>query len=373
MRSLRQANRPAPRLFARGGFTLVELMIALALSSIVIGAAFALFINSNRIYLATTQTGRAQQEARAALDIMAFELQMAGLGTQDPLTIRNMAHGSSEEAIVKNAEMPISTETVDQTGGPDTLQFQANLGGVAIIANTYAAGSLPDTGIEINANQGADGLSAGMRVIIVDSQRNRLGSATFEGVTLDNPTAPTFSTISISNKSLESGDIRAGSLIMKAPKFITYMLNNGRLLRCARDRVGPCDPALNLNYLPDPANRNPDPETTYALADHVEDLQFSYLLEGSNQFVPAPAANDFDGRLNIRAVKIELLVVSRDENPTYANSGDCASLSTKGGVQTVFLLGNHTVPLPYPQCRHTHTAISTVVRLPNMYSSQPAI
>lgn len=361
--------KPAFRLCARGGFTLVELMIALALSSIVIGAAFALFINSNRVYQATTQTGRVQQEARAALDIMAFELQMAGFGTQDPQTVAAMPETSNELTLAKDAEMAFTRETIDSNLGPDVLQYQANLGGVAILNATYASGTLPDTGIEINVNQGVDGLSKGMNLIFTDSQRNRLGTAIFEDFTQDHPTNPTLITISISGKNV-LGDIRAGSLVMKAPKFITYMLSNGRLMRCARDRGGPCDPTLNMNLLPDPVNRNPDPETTYALADHVEDMQFSYLLEGTNTFAPAPAATDFTGRLAIRAVKIELLVVSSDENPTYSDTPDCATLSSKGGVQTEFRLGNHTLQLPFPQCRRTHTAISTVVRLPNMYSSQ---
>ncbi|WP_028582739.1 prepilin-type N-terminal cleavage/methylation domain-containing protein [Desulfogranum japonicum] len=60
------------------GFTLVELMITLAISGIIIGAIYGAYIAQQRTYLAQEDVAEMQQNIRAAMYIMANELRMAG-------------------------------------------------------------------------------------------------------------------------------------------------------------------------------------------------------------------------------------------------------------------------------------------------------
>lgn len=60
------------------GFTLVELLVAMALGSIVMAAIYAIFIKSNRSYVIQDQVVSAQQNVRAAMEVMVHEVRMAG-------------------------------------------------------------------------------------------------------------------------------------------------------------------------------------------------------------------------------------------------------------------------------------------------------
>jgi type IV pilus assembly protein PilW len=60
------------------GFTLVELMVALALSGIVMAAIYTAFLSQQRTYLAQEQVSAMQQNIRAGLGMMTREIRMAG-------------------------------------------------------------------------------------------------------------------------------------------------------------------------------------------------------------------------------------------------------------------------------------------------------
>ena len=64
------------------GFTLVELLVAIAVSSIVLVIVSTFFVRSGRIYVEQNVLAALQQEVRAAMEIMGREIRMAGY---DPL------------------------------------------------------------------------------------------------------------------------------------------------------------------------------------------------------------------------------------------------------------------------------------------------
>lgn len=72
------------------GFTLTELMVALAISMVVLAAVTTTFMAQAKFYNAQEQINEMQQNARGALDIMTRELKMAGYkpngGTFDGVT-----------------------------------------------------------------------------------------------------------------------------------------------------------------------------------------------------------------------------------------------------------------------------------------------
>jgi prepilin-type N-terminal cleavage/methylation domain-containing protein len=78
------------------GFTLVELIVAMAVSLLVIGAIGSTFLSQNKSYLAQEEVAAMQQNLRAAMFYMQREIRMAGcnpfnnsitLPSQDPIPI----------------------------------------------------------------------------------------------------------------------------------------------------------------------------------------------------------------------------------------------------------------------------------------------
>jgi len=66
----------------RGGFTLVELMIAMVLGLVVLGAMYGVFTLQNRELGNQEQVVDIQQNARAAIDIISRDIRMAGFNPQ---------------------------------------------------------------------------------------------------------------------------------------------------------------------------------------------------------------------------------------------------------------------------------------------------
>ncbi|MEW5948773.1 MAG: prepilin-type N-terminal cleavage/methylation domain-containing protein [Thermodesulfobacteriota bacterium] len=103
-----------------GGFSLVELLIAIAISGIVLSAVSSLFIMQNKSYSVQEQVAEMQQNARAAMDIMTREIRTAGC---DPT-------GSANAGIVSAASDSINfTQDITDdagTGNPDGDTADAN-------------------------------------------------------------------------------------------------------------------------------------------------------------------------------------------------------------------------------------------------------
>ena len=70
------------RLKSNRGFTLIELMVALALTGMVAAAAYGFYISQNRTYIAQDRVVEMQQNLRSALDIMVRDIRMAGCDPQ---------------------------------------------------------------------------------------------------------------------------------------------------------------------------------------------------------------------------------------------------------------------------------------------------
>ncbi len=76
----------SPLLRSCRGFTLVEIMITLAVSGILMAGVYRVFISQQDSYLAQEQVAEMQQNIRAALDLMTRDIRMAGF---DPYSSAN--------------------------------------------------------------------------------------------------------------------------------------------------------------------------------------------------------------------------------------------------------------------------------------------
>lgn len=119
------------------GFSLVELLIAIAISGIVLGAVSSLFIMQNKSYSVQEQVAEMQQNARAAMDIMTREIRMAGC---DPT-------GSANASIVSATSNSINfTQDITDnagTGDPDGDTADANEN---ITYSLYTSGGIQKIG-----------------------------------------------------------------------------------------------------------------------------------------------------------------------------------------------------------------------------------
>ena len=109
------------------GFTLVELLVVIAVFSVVMAAIYSIFVRSNRVYISQEEVVAAQQEARSALDILGREIRMAGLIAAD-----NQPGGLdliTAAAYAGNPDSIIEIATVDAAARTTTLAFKSDLNG----------------------------------------------------------------------------------------------------------------------------------------------------------------------------------------------------------------------------------------------------
>jgi type IV pilus assembly protein PilW len=85
MEMMHQQNHTSLR-YSNQGFTLIELMIALAVSLLALGAIYSTFQSQHRSYQVQQETADMHQNIRAAMFYMQREIRMAGC---DPLSIAN--------------------------------------------------------------------------------------------------------------------------------------------------------------------------------------------------------------------------------------------------------------------------------------------
>ena len=84
------------------GFTLIELMLSIAISGIVLAAITATFISQSRSYDAQAQINGMQQGARAAMDIITREVRMAGYNTNSTLTFDGITYDTTQIRVRAN-------------------------------------------------------------------------------------------------------------------------------------------------------------------------------------------------------------------------------------------------------------------------------
>ena len=83
------------------GFTILEVLMAMVIVGVVIGAIYAVFVSSNRSYRTQDSVVEAQQSVRVGIDFMVRDIRMAGF---DPLSSATDAHPlDSDGAGIKEA------------------------------------------------------------------------------------------------------------------------------------------------------------------------------------------------------------------------------------------------------------------------------
>ena len=117
------------------GFTLIELMVALVIGLIVIGAVLALIVAMIRTNNQTIQSTRLTQELRGTAAVITSELQRAG-SAENPFNLTNAAALAAVDAATAGC---IKYSYSDTAG--TTVDRAISLSGGAVYMGTTACGS----------------------------------------------------------------------------------------------------------------------------------------------------------------------------------------------------------------------------------------
>ncbi|MBI3807774.1 MAG: prepilin-type N-terminal cleavage/methylation domain-containing protein [Nitrospirae bacterium] len=107
------------------GFTLVEIMVATAITSVIVLAGMAALTMTGKAVRANEQISDAQQNARMAMEMIAHDIKMAGFGpaidpSKNPLPVGNCGIGGTPVPILPGDSNP--TVGVNDTG-PDQISL----------------------------------------------------------------------------------------------------------------------------------------------------------------------------------------------------------------------------------------------------------
>ena len=99
------------------GFTLMELVVAMGISMVILGAIAGTFMTQTRFYNAQEQVNEMQQNARAAMDLMTREIKLAGYKPRGTESFTGVSYSTTELRIRANLNGYLS----DAQGGNATI------------------------------------------------------------------------------------------------------------------------------------------------------------------------------------------------------------------------------------------------------------
>lgn len=104
------------------GFTLVEVMISLAVFAIIAAVLFAILLSNQRSSRVTVNLVEAQQNARVAIDVLSRDIRIAGYGI-DIQNDQPVVQYAAPFEIMFNANMDPYPDTSDPRGDPQALDW----------------------------------------------------------------------------------------------------------------------------------------------------------------------------------------------------------------------------------------------------------
>jgi len=126
------------------GFTLVELVLAMVISTIIAAAVFAAYTAQQRTYLAQEQVAELQQNLRAGMDILTRELRTAGFDPTGNVGATIITADPGHIEFTK--DITDAAGTGDSNGVLDHPSEWLDFGFSAAVGNDADRNGIPDTG-----------------------------------------------------------------------------------------------------------------------------------------------------------------------------------------------------------------------------------
>jgi prepilin-type N-terminal cleavage/methylation domain-containing protein len=250
------------------GFTLIEMMVTVAILSIVLYGIYELVIQQQRGYVIQEEVSEIQQDIRIALDLMASEIRRAG-------------------ADVPNTTIPICPPAPACTNGvSDSITFSITNGiSTFLVPNAGAGGAVADT-TQVFVNN-TNGFLAGVVNILRPISRTLVSAHTISG-------ASGGGAIPLNTPVVDPSILQAGDMVVFQPFTVTYDLAGTDLRR-----------------------------NGVVLAENIQDLQFSYISNTGIETATPPLNS-----LDIRAVRITITSATMRDVSDFGGAARTRQLST---------------------------------------------
>jgi type IV pilus assembly protein PilW len=285
------------------GFSLVELMISLVLGLLVTAAAVGIFLSNQRTFRATESLARIQEDGRVAFELMARDLrQAAGNPCGRTLPMANVLSGASAAAVPWWMDWDRGITGYDNGGlarsaaGTDAIEFVSSGSQVATVIQhgAQASGSPASFRLDTTDHDFRDGdivlVCDYTQATILQISRATEGGSTLWYVqgsgTPGNCTTDLVEPV-VCGASGSSKEYRPGSMIARVQATRWFIDDNdrgGRSLYRAVVEAGALEPRDEV-------------------AEHIQDMQITYLVDGTAAYVPASASVDWQ---HVVAVRIRL-------------------------------------------------------------------
>ncbi len=270
------------------GFTLIELMISVVISSVIVAAGYTVLTTTHRATISNERAVGTQQNIRVAMELIARDIKQAGFGMpmapNTPVggTAGNCAPGLTAAAIRpvdNNSAIPLTA--VNDTGA-DTISLvvpRTNPSWV-LTAAAPAGGAGSFTTITLTGTAVTEMVTEGM-------QNGSGAYVSLGGVVTVPVTSTSGATITLGSPTYAPLNFRIGTQVYLL-QCVTYQVATG-VANC--DSAGPC--------LTRTVDSGTAPTVTTSLVDGVEDLQIAYGCDGCNAAinggVPNGVIDDFNG------------------------------------------------------------------------------
>ncbi len=263
------------------GFTLLEMMIAMAITLMVGTAGYTFFINAFNFSIIQSENTEMQRETRIGIDMMVREIRNAGFGVIEPLT-----GGTHTSAAAFAIFTPGNNADPDPSGVANKIDRISVSGGFQLVGTLTVSALEGATTITVTPLTGTDP-----------------SNPTIDGktVTLDG-----FHTADVT--SVVADGLGNYILTLDSPLNRNYTTSTSvTILQTITYSVAPfgSEPALWRN----------DGTYNQVVASNIEDLQFAYLLSDGTV-----VDNPLGVISPVRAVRVSLLARGKDPEGSSAIS-----------------------------------------------------
>ncbi len=300
------------------GFTLVELLIALVLSIVIVGAVYATFNSQQKSFSLTNQKMDMQQQGRAAMNMIMRDLRMAGCLVPSSKAIRvvnnNISSGTtpaSDELTVLYADQTFDGFKINSSSGspPTSVTVEIQSGGsFASSNNDY-----------VNKN-----------IILVTSDENH---SVIRNITAASGTG-TQRTFTLGNLDTNLSSLTP-AFDSSSDNSATYTSGSAYILRTRTYNI--TSETLYINDHNDATSTG----TPRALAEGADILQYDFIMsDGTTQSDPTSGTYTID---QIRAIRIYLLMKNNTKDPDYTDT----TTYTLGASNVAYTPGASSVLSPF--------------------------
>ena len=285
------------RVLRERGFTLVEMMISIVISTVIVAAGYTILTTTHKATISNERAVGTQQNVRVAMELIARDIKQAGFGLPEapnlPVggTAGNCATGAAGTTITairpvdNNSAIPLTA--VNDTGA-DTISFvvprtnptNGAISGWVLASAAPSGGAGSFTTITLTTTAVTEMQNAGM-------QNGSGAYISLGGVVTVPVTSSTGATITLGSPTYAPVNFPAGTQVYLL-QCVTYQVASGAA-NCGS--AGPC--------LTRTVDSGTAPTVTTPLVDGVEDLQLAYGCDGCNTTinagVPDRVIDDFNG------------------------------------------------------------------------------